>query len=292
MNLNLKKINITIIGMGYVGLPLAINFGKKINTFGFDNSRSRINFLNKKIDNNNEFKKKDFILSKKVVFTKDPSVISNSDYIIVTVPTPINSNNQPDFAALLDACKNVGKYLKKKSTVIFEYTVYPGATRDICVPAIEKYSKKKWKKDFFIGYSPERANVGDKTKSVTKVKKIIYNRTFPKIKWSVCEDLIFSYYLSKKYKLLVCSSAKVQVLKKTVNNLDIKNEYYMGKLYSQNLKYFINLNKDLSLSLYAISSVGLSFFGILRGLFFFNWILVSRNFGRLVGVFSKSLFDY
>ena len=145
---------------------------------------------------------------------------------------------------------------------------------------LKKLTKVSWLKGGLSSYD------------LSKVKKIIYNRTFPKIKWSVCEDLIFSYYLSKKYKLLVCCSAKVQVLKKTVNNLDIKNEYYMGKLYSQNLKYFINLNKDLSLSLYAISSVGLSFFGILRGLFFFNWILVSRNFGRLVGVFSKSLFDY
>jgi glycosyltransferase involved in cell wall biosynthesis len=144
---------------------------------------------------------------------------------------------------------------------------------------LKKLTKVSWLKGGLSSYD------------LSKVKKIIYNRTFPKIKWSVCEDLIFSYYLSKKYKLLVCSSAKVQVLKKTANNHDIRNEYYMGKLYSENLKYFINSNKDLSLSLYTVSSLGLSFFGIIRGLFFFNWILVSRNFGRLVGIFSKNLFD-
>ena len=144
---------------------------------------------------------------------------------------------------------------------------------------LKKLTKVSWLKGGLSSYD------------LSKVKKIIYNRSFPKIKWSVCEDLIFSYYLSKKYKLLVCSSAKVQILKKIVNNHDIKNEYWLGKIYSQNLKYFINTNKDLSPFLYAVSSLSLSFFGILRGLFFFNWIIVSRNFGKLVGIFSKSLFD-
>jgi len=213
MNLKLKKIKLTIVGMGYVGLPLAINFGKKINTFGFDNSRSRINFLNKKIDNNNEFKKKDFLLSKNVLFTNDPSVISNSDFIIVTVPTPINSNNKPYFTALLNACKNIGKYLKKKSIIIFESTVYPGATRDICIPAIEKYSKKKWKKDFFIGYSPERANVGDRSKSVTKVKKIISGDCF-----STLLKIRYLYKIITK-KLYEASSVEVAEAAKSIENI-------------------------------------------------------------------------
>lgn len=213
MNLELKKIKLTIIGMGYVGLPLAINFGKKINTFGFDNSRLRINFLKKKIDNNNEFKKKDFLLSKNVLFTNDPSVISNSDFIVVTVPTPINGNNKPDFTALLNACKNIGKYLKKKSTIIFESTVYPGATRDICIPAIERHSKKKWKKDFFIGYSPERANVGDRSKSVTKVKKIISGDCF-----STLLKIRYLYKIITK-KLYEVSSVEVAEAAKSIENI-------------------------------------------------------------------------
>ena len=144
---------------------------------------------------------------------------------------------------------------------------------------LKKLTKVSWLKGGLSSYD------------LSKVKKIIYNRTFPKIKWSVCEDLIFSYYLSKKYHLLVCSGAKAQILKKIVNNHDIKNEYCLGKSYSQNLKYFINTNKNLSPFFYTVSSLGLSFFGILRGLFIFNSNVVARNFGRLVGVFSKSLFD-
>jgi hypothetical protein len=125
---------------------------------------------------------------------------------------------------------------------------------------------------------------------LSKVKKIIYNRKFPKINWSVCEDLIFSYHFSKKYNLLVCSSAKVKLQKK-VNKSNIINEYNLGKSYSQNLKYFVKINKNLSFFLYFLSTLSLSFFGIITGLFSFNFIHVARNLGRLMGVFSKNLFD-
>ncbi len=169
---------IAIIGLGYVGLPIAARFGRKIKTIGFDISNEKINFLKSFKDPNNEISKKELKNSKNLCFTSNEKDISKANYFIVTVPTPLVSySNKPDFGPLKKACKIIGQNMNKSSIVIFESTVYPGATRDICIPVLEKYSKKKWLKDFNVGYSPERINVGDKSKIFTKVFKLISGDT-------------------------------------------------------------------------------------------------------------------
>ena len=134
----MKKINISVIGLGYVGLPLALAFGKYFNTIGYDINKDRIKSLKKNIDKNNETKKIDFKKSKNIYFTNDYNQISISNIYVITVPTPIYKNKKPDYRILKNACDIVGKFLKKNDIVIFESTVYPGMTEDICVPILIK----------------------------------------------------------------------------------------------------------------------------------------------------------
>ena len=172
--MSLKNKKISIIGQGYVGLPLTIEFSKKYKKIiGFDNSKKRISEIKNNIDHNKEIKKSEFKKIKNVDFTNDSSKISNSDFYIITVPTPLNKKKEPDLSSLIEATKMVAKNLKKKSIVIYESTVYPGCTEEVCVPIIKKFSKFKYNKDFFCGYSPERINVGDKNHSLIKIIKVI-----------------------------------------------------------------------------------------------------------------------
>jgi len=173
MKKNFNNKIVTVIGLGYVGLPLAVSLGKKFRTFGYDLSKKRIEQLKKFNDFTDEISFGEIKKSKKLKFTDNESCIKFSDFIIVTVPTPITKLNSPDFYYLKDACKKIGKFIKKGCTIIFESTVYPGATNEVCIPIIEKISNKIWKKDFFIGYSPERTNVGDKSKGLKNVTKLI-----------------------------------------------------------------------------------------------------------------------
>jgi len=167
------KKKIAIIGLGYVGLPLVIEFQKKFEIIGYDISSKRVNELNKNKDTNNEFnfRKKNFFKNTK--FTNNEKFLKDCSYLIVTVPTPIDKNNIPDLSSLKQSCKTIGKNLKKQATVIFESTVYPGCTEEVCLPLIEKFSKKKINKGFFLGYSPERINVGDKKHNLANIKKIV-----------------------------------------------------------------------------------------------------------------------
>ena len=167
----MKKI-ISIIGVGYVGLPLAIKFSKKYKVIGYDSNKSRIEDLKKDKDIY-----KDQIINKKnnknLNFSNKESDIKNSDIFIVTVPTPVDSKNQPDLKHLAEASKIVGKSIKKNSIVIYESTVYPGCTEEICVPILERNSKLKRNIDFHYAYSPERINVGDKLHNLENIKKIV-----------------------------------------------------------------------------------------------------------------------
>ena len=166
------KKKISIIGVGYVGLPLAIKFSKKQKVFGYDSNKKRVEELKKGIDVYN-----DQVLNIKknndLNFTSDEKDIKNSDIFIVTVPTPVDSKNKPDLKHLVQASKIVGKSLKKKSIVVYESTVYPGCTEEICVPILEKNSKLKANSDFYYAYSPERINVGDKLHDLENIKKIV-----------------------------------------------------------------------------------------------------------------------
>tara|TARA_Y100000768_G_scaffold335117_1_gene276163 strand:+ start:1731 stop:2978 length:1248 start_codon:yes stop_codon:yes gene_type:complete len=166
----LKKI--TIIGLGYVGLPLAIEFGKKFDVIGFDISKSRIYELKKGIDSNGEFKKNE-ILKKKINFTYSENDLRDSEFYIITVPTPLKKSKKPDLGPLKNASQIVGKKIKKGDIVIYESTVYPGCTEEECVPILEKNSGLVYNVDFFCGYSPERINPGDKKRKLSNIKKVV-----------------------------------------------------------------------------------------------------------------------
>ena len=171
------KEKIAIIGLGYVGLPLAIEFGKKYSTIGFDINQQRVDELKNGYDRTSEIISENLISSSNLCFTNQPKELQSANIFIVTVPTPVDKEKKPDLKPLINACKTVGKYLKGMDIVIFESTVYPGCTEDDCVPVLEKFSGLKYNKDFFCGYSPERIVPGDKERTLTKIKKITSGST-------------------------------------------------------------------------------------------------------------------
>ena len=165
-----KKIS--ILGMGYVGLPLAIEFSKNIEVVGFDLDTTRIDELQNGVDRTNDLSSDQLSLTKNIRFSSQENDLSRSDCFIVTVPTPVDNENQPDFEPLRNASQIVGRNLSKNSIVIYESTVYPGATEEICVPILEEVSKLQFNTDFFCGYSPERINPGDDKNTLRNIKKI------------------------------------------------------------------------------------------------------------------------
>lgn len=166
-----KKAKIGVIGLGYVGLPIAIEFSKKFSVIGFDIKQKTIDLLNKKIDPAGEVPPEKFE-GCDIVFTTSVEKLAQANFFIIAVPTPIDEHNEPDLRPLLSACETVGKVIKKGDYAVFESTVYPGCTEEDCVPVIEKISGLKYIEDFKIGYSPERINPGDKVHTLTTIKKI------------------------------------------------------------------------------------------------------------------------
>jgi len=166
-----------IIGLGYVGLPLAVEFGKKINTIGFDINQSRVDALGKGIDHTLELNAEELAEAKHLRYTTNEADIKNADVYIVTVPTPINDSKQPDLTPLEKASALLGRVISKNAIVVFESTVYPGCTEEICVPIIEQASGLIFNKDFYAGYSPERINPGDKQHRVHNIIKITAGST-------------------------------------------------------------------------------------------------------------------
>ena len=164
---------VAIVGLGYVGLPLAVEFGKKIATIGFDMSVHKVNSYKQYLDPTGEVSSEALRSSTKLSVTNDPSDIATAKFIIIAVPTPVDQAHQPDFSFLISSSTYVGQHMKEGSIVIYESTVYPGATEEVCVPILEKTSGLKWKKDFHVGYSPERINPGDKEHTLTKIIKVV-----------------------------------------------------------------------------------------------------------------------
>lgn len=165
-------MKITVVGLGYVGLPIAISFAKKYHTYGFDINKSKIEKYKNNIDITEEVGVEE-IKHSKLHFTNDPTVIKKCDFIIVAVPTPIDNKNEPDLKFLINATKMISFNLKSGSTIVYESTVYPGTTEEVCIPIIEKITGFKCNKDFFVGYSPERINPGDKLHTFENIKKIV-----------------------------------------------------------------------------------------------------------------------
>jgi len=163
----------SIIGLGYVGLPLFLKLQKKFICVGFDNNTSRIKTLRKGLDINKEYSKKELILKNSSKFTSNYKDLEKSNFFIVTVPTPVFKNNIPNLKYIKNSCELIGKVLKNNDIVFFESTFYPGITENYCAKLLEKYSRLKLNKNFFVGYSPERINPGDKKHSVDKINKIV-----------------------------------------------------------------------------------------------------------------------
>lgn len=164
---------VAVVGLGYVGLPLAIEFGKKYQTIGCDLSELKIASYKRGIDPTGEVSSEQFGLATQLSFSSDTSAIRQADYVVIAVPTPVDEAHQPDFSPLIGASIAVGTHLKRGATVIYESTVYPGATEEVCIPLLEKHSGLRWKQDFYVGYSPERVNPGDKDRTITKIVKVV-----------------------------------------------------------------------------------------------------------------------
>jgi len=209
----LSQKKIAIIGLGYVGLPLAVEFGKKYSTLGFDINKKRINELTEGYDRTLESNKSEIEASKGLIFSYNIEDLQNYNIFIVTVPTPIDQFKAPDLSPLLEASKMLGSILKTGDIVIYESTVYPGCTEEDCVPVLENVSGLKFNIDFYCGYSPERINPGDKVNTLTKIKKVTSGST-PEIADAV-DELYKSIIIAGTHK---APSLKVAEASKAIEN--------------------------------------------------------------------------
>ncbi len=238
-----KKYKISIIGLGYVGLPLAFEFAKKYQTIGYDINKKRVAELKNNLDSTLEVSAKNLrsvqlddlnvLKSKKNGFfaTNQISHIKDSNIFIITVPTPIDKNNQPNLAPLMKASKEIGKILKKDDIVIYESTVYPGVTEEKCVPTLEKNSKLQLNKDFFVGYSPERINPGDKQRPLTKILKVTSGSTHNSAKEidNLYKDIITAgTYLAPSIKVAEAS----KVIENSQRDINIAFVNELAKIFN------------------------------------------------------------
>ena len=208
-----ENIKIAIIGLGYVGLPLAVEFGKKYSVLGFDINQTRVNELMSGYDRTQEMTSEELKSLQHLSFSTNEEQLNTCNIFIITVPTPIDKYKKPDLTPLLSASKTVGKFLKQSHVVIYESTVYPGCTEEDCVPVLEKESGLTFNQDFFCGYSPERINPGDKVNTLTKIKKVTSGST-PEIADFV-DDLYGSIIEAGTYK---ATSLKVAEASKAIEN--------------------------------------------------------------------------
>ena len=168
---------LAVIGLGYVGLPLVVEFGKQMRTIGFDISAAKVQACRRGTDPSRELSDAEVQAGVHATYTDDPKLLAEADVIIVAVPTPVDDAHAPDFGPLIGASTTVGRHMKAGATVVYESTVYPGATEEVCIPVLERESGKQWMQDFFVGYSPERINPGDKEHTLTKILKIVSGDT-------------------------------------------------------------------------------------------------------------------
>ena len=213
--------SVAVVGLGYVGLPLALAFGRKIKTIGFEISQAKVDAYNKGVDPTGEMEGQAFIDAKdNILYTTNAADIKQADVVVVAVPTPINHAKQPDLTPVEKASVTVGQNLKSGAIVVFESTVYPGATEEVCVPILEKESGLKWKKDFNIGYSPERINPGDKVNTLEKIVKVVSGDT-PEVLETVAQvyELVIDAGVHRAASIKVAEAAKV--IENTQRDLNI-----------------------------------------------------------------------
>ncbi|PAJ74480.1 Vi polysaccharide biosynthesis protein VipA/TviB [Pseudoalteromonas sp. NBT06-2] len=224
--MTLENIKIGVIGLGYVGLPLSVEFGKKYQTLGFDINQSRVNELLNGHDATLEVSDEELKNAPLMSYSFNASDLKECNVYIVTVPTPIDDNNTPDLTPLRKASEMLGLYIQKDDVVIYESTVYPGATEEVCLPIIEKVSDLKFNQDFYAGYSPERINPGDKVNTLTKIMKITSGST-PEVS-NFVDELYASIITAGTHKaesIKVAEAAKVIENTQRDLNIAIVNEF-------------------------------------------------------------------
>lgn len=204
---------VAVVGLGYVGLPLAVEFGKKYQTIGYDLSEAKIENYRKYCDPTGEVSSENLKAATMLTVSTDPAGIAQADIVIVAVPTPVDEAHIPDFSPLVGSSTTVGKYMKRGAIVVYESTVYPGATEEVCIPLLEKHSGMKWKQDFHVGYSPERVNPGDKERTITKIVKVVSGDDEPTLK--TVGDLYASIITAGVHR---ASSIKVAEAAKVIEN--------------------------------------------------------------------------
>ena len=241
----MEKTKIAIIGLGYVGLPLAVEFAKKYQVLGFDINKDRVEELRNNKDHTLETSTEDLkevnvsSLNKLqnsnigLWLTCELEEIKDANFYVVTVPTPIDNTNRPDLTPLYKASESVGKILKRNDIVVYESTVFPGATEEECMPILEKFSGLKYNKDFYLGYSPERINPGDKVHTVTKIKKVTSGST-PEVAKKV-DDLYKSIITAGTHlaaSIKVAEAAKVIENSQRDINIEGITRLYMNRFFS------------------------------------------------------------
>ncbi len=162
-----------VVGLGYVGLPLAVEFGKVFETIGYDLSASKIDHFRRREDPTGEVAASEFAASTRLHVTNDPAELARADFLVVAVPTPVDVGHKPDFSPLVSASRTCGRHMKRGAVVVYESTVYPGATEEVCIPVLEESSGMKWRTDFHVGYSPERINPGDREHTLSRIVKVV-----------------------------------------------------------------------------------------------------------------------
>jgi len=223
--MNLNQAKIAVIGLGYVGLPLAVEFGKQRPVIGFDINPARIAELNAGKDGTLEVSAEELVEASHLKYSSDPEALRDCQVFIVTVPTPVDKANRPDMTPLVRASETVGRVMPQGAVVIYESTVYPGATEEVCVPVLEKFSGKSFNKDFYCGYSPERINPGDKQHRLPTIKKVTSGST-PDVAEAV--DQIYAQVITagthKASSIKVAEAAKVIENTQRDVNIALMNE--------------------------------------------------------------------
>ena len=168
------SITVAVVGLGYVGLPLVVEFGKQLRTIGFDIDAAKVAACRQQRDPSREIPDEEMRQATLAEYTTDPAALREADFILVAVPTPVDAAHTPDFGPLIGASRAIGAHLKPEATIVYESTVYPGATEEVCIPVLEEVSGKRWKQHFFVGYSPERINPGDREHTlVDRITKVV-----------------------------------------------------------------------------------------------------------------------
>jgi len=211
---------VAVVGLGYVGLPLAVAFGRRFPTIGFDLSATKVAAYREGRDPTGEVPEAAFREASKLECTTDPARLAAAEFVVVAVPTPVDGVRTPDFAPLRSASETVGRHLGAGATVVFESTVYPGATEEVCVPILERHSGRRWKKDFFVGYSPERINPGDREHTLERIVKVVSGDTPQTLeKLAALYGAIIPAGIRKASSIAVAEAAKV--IENTQRDLNI-----------------------------------------------------------------------